>query len=247
VVFRQYPAQSVLSYANALQDEGNFGEVTRGAWADGYQRWTGEFGQETFKSRTGDVRLEMDDEAVEAAAKEQNVRADDLRNSVDALQKMINYRYWRTRAKSESELNTEQAHREIYEGQQLFKESKLREAKEKLLSGLTKFEEVLKNYPTIGSEDDAIDEIQPLGYWRYILRFGRISAARLPPPQDLGHPAGASLSWTACSSGITASESLSRPGILRQVPLPASCLALNRTPTVATVSDRHVAIVTGDV
>ncbi len=44
---------------------------------------------------------------------------------------------------------------------------------------MTKFEEVLKQYPTIGSEDDAIDEILTAQlYWRYILQIQQESVPR---------------------------------------------------------------------
>lgn len=172
VVFRQYPAHSLLSYAGALQSEGTFGERTRSAWQEAFRAWTGEFGQETFRTRNAEVRLEMDDQAVASEAQRQNLKPEDIRTAVDFLQNLINYRYWRLRALSESEEVTENAHREIYEGQLLFKEAKLNDAKKKLESGLTHFEEVLKKFPTIGKDDDVLDEILTAQlYWRYILQL----------------------------------------------------------------------------
>jgi len=180
IVFRQYPARCLLDYANVLQREGNFGEVTRNAWSDAFHGWTREFGQEVYKTRAGDIRLEMDDEAIEAAARDQNVRANDLRSAVDQYQRMVNYRYWRTRALSESEALTEEAHRDIYEGQRLFKEAKLSSARERLEAGMEKFAEVLKKHPTIASEDDAVDEaLLALLHWRYILQL-----QQEPVPRD---------------------------------------------------------------
>ncbi len=172
LLFRQYPYLSLMQNSVELQELGDFGEVTRAAWNEAFDEWTQKFGQEPYATFVGIVRLEMTDEDVESSAKEQQINANDLRGTVDTYQRMVNYRYWRTRALSESEALTEQAHREIFEGQQAFKEAKLTRARELLESGMTKYAQVIQKYNSLASEDGAIDEIlNALLYWRYILQL----------------------------------------------------------------------------
>jgi hypothetical protein len=175
-LFRQFPSHSLLVHAAELQNNGNFGEVTRAAWSDAFDKWTGEFGQDSFASEIGNsiiyYHLEMNEDDIVASAQEQKCKVEELQNLVDSSQKLVNYRYWRTRALSESEPLTEDAHREIYEGQQAFKEAKLTMAKQRLESGMAKFAQVLSKYPSIAVEDDAIDEsLKAMLYWRYILQL----------------------------------------------------------------------------
>ncbi|MDQ3332465.1 MAG: hypothetical protein M3552_17750, partial [Planctomycetota bacterium] len=75
------------------------------------------------------------------------------------LQNTSNYRYWRMRSLAESRTETTLAHREIYDGQQLFKEGKLPQAQEKLLSGLEKLETVFESHTGFAEDSLAVEEV----------------------------------------------------------------------------------------
>ncbi|MDZ4684583.1 MAG: hypothetical protein SH850_05790, partial [Planctomycetaceae bacterium] len=81
-------------------------EQTREAWATGLKEWTEIYGQELFTvPYEGDViefRMEMAEEDIAAASKTPEKIARH-RRTIDAYQKMVNYRYWRTRALCEAE------------------------------------------------------------------------------------------------------------------------------------------------
>lgn len=173
MLFRQYPARSQLAYAQALQREGLFDEKTQIAWDRGYQEWTGEFGREKFQAPVTEDRigiwLEMSEQEAEDLAEQTGADAESIRHWVNRYQNTANYRYWRTRALAESEPETVAAHRDIYEGQQLFKEGRLSRAQEKLFSGLTKFEQMLDRHPSLAKQDNTVEEgLMGLIYWRYI-------------------------------------------------------------------------------
>lgn len=130
MLFRQYPARSQLDYAHALQREGYFDEKTRVAWNRAFEDWTTRyennekgFGQEEFESPGGTIILEATPQAVQALAKKDNVKEMVKWTWIDRYQKIANYPYWRTRALSEGESNTVEAHREIHEGKQLYQSS----------------------------------------------------------------------------------------------------------------------------
>src|SRR5262249_38328292 len=59
VLFRGYPYRSHLSYADALQREGKFDDVSRTAWQDGYREWVEIYGKEQYIGPAGYYHLEM--------------------------------------------------------------------------------------------------------------------------------------------------------------------------------------------
>ena len=125
VLFRQYPTRCLLDYADALQREGQFDEVTQKAWENAYTEFTEVYGQEQFKTPGGLIRLESTNEDIERMAKEQDIDPRVLEYWGARYQNMANYRYWRTLSLAESELETVEAHRELYEGQQSFREGQV--------------------------------------------------------------------------------------------------------------------------
>ena len=167
-MFRRSPAQAMMDYPDALEREGVFEEQTRVGWDDAFRELTQGYGQELYLTPGGNIRMEATPEEVIAMAKEQNIDANLMAHWQKRYRKMAGYLYWRTRSISEAETATMDAHREIYDGQTLFREGKLRPAREKLLSGMQKFEQVLERHPTLYDEDAPIEEgLMALLYWNY--------------------------------------------------------------------------------
>jgi hypothetical protein len=88
---------------------------------------------------------------------------------VNRYQDTTNYRYWKIRAQSEAEQVTVEAHRELFQGDVLFKQGKLDEAKATLMSGMAKFQKMLIKYPALQIEDLTIEEgLNAVLLWQYI-------------------------------------------------------------------------------
>lgn len=165
-IFRSYPAHQYMEMGNARHREGSFDDATRQAWIDGFGSWTNDYGREEFPSELGPVRMEvLTDAEFEQLARENSekvgrtVTAAQLRRYVDFLQNTVNYRYWRLRAQAEARSDTAQAHKEIYDGQQDFKNGRLAESRDKLISGLKKLEDLFKQFPGFEEDDLAVEEV----------------------------------------------------------------------------------------
>jgi hypothetical protein len=179
-MFRRYPAQSRIDYAEVLEREGIFEEETRIGWEEAFRELTQKFGQEPFETPGGVIRLEATPEEIREMAKQQGRDANVLAYWQRRYRTMSNYNYWRTRALSEMEPETVEAHREIYEGKKLFREGKLRASKERLQSGMKKFAAVLERYPSLNHEDAPIEEgMTSVLYWVYIHQL----LAETPPTE----------------------------------------------------------------
>lgn len=151
------PSRSQLDYAQALHKEGSFGEIARAAWEEGYRDWTQKYGQVEMMTPGGKIHLEMTpDEAREAT--KTTAEAQELLRWLDQYQKMTNYRYWRTRALSESDPVTSEAHRAIYEAGREYQAQHLSEAEQLVLKGMGLFEQVMQKYPELSNEDATVEE-----------------------------------------------------------------------------------------
>lgn len=124
ILFRHYPQRSQIDYASTMHREGIFGEKARQAWTQSRDEWSGIFGKETHESRAGTVMLDPTREELDALAKTDGIDPQIKQREIDSLRRLTNYLYWRTRTRSEAEVGTDEAHRDIYEGQQLFLEGK---------------------------------------------------------------------------------------------------------------------------
>ncbi|MCH7685375.1 MAG: hypothetical protein IH899_01615, partial [Planctomycetes bacterium] len=198
LIFREHPAKSQLDYAEALQREGKFGEITREAWATANRNWTTKydengkdgFGLEHFLVLPvgGYVFLEADtdEEIKELIVDRDNAEYNEDSiagkwRAIDQFQNIVNYRYWRTRSQAESDGITEKAHRDLYEGKQLFKAARNSEAKERLLSGMQDFETLLGKYPVLLTDSITIEEcLMAFLYLQSIYQLEQI-----PMPKDL--------------------------------------------------------------
>ncbi len=184
-LFRSYPAHSYMEMGNVRHREGKFDEITRQAWRNGYTAWTGDYGTEEFASRVGPVRLEISEEKeFEDIARRNSellgrtVTTAQVKDQINFLQNTVNYRYWRTRSAAEAQTNTADAHREIYEGQELFKDSRLSEAEQMLMSGLEKLEILFDDFPGFEEDDLAVEEA--LKAMIYLRAIHRLNGTELP-------------------------------------------------------------------
>ncbi len=166
-LFRSYPARSQLDYADALQREGQFDETTRKAWEDAYRDWVENFGHMRFQ--TGDCEIFMEAPASEAAM-EQIMSASGkdrkhVEKELELYQNVSNYRFWRTKAHSEKQLNTTRMHSDLFEGEDLFKKGDIDAAQEALESGFARFKTMIDTYQELGSDDLTLEE----GLWGIML------------------------------------------------------------------------------
>jgi len=164
-LFRSYPAHSLMEYAHALQRDGLFEEKSRIAWDDAFRQWTEVYGKERLHSPAGWIHLEATaadiDEFVRQNKEELERVLPDATDEkkrkfmtywVGRYQDTTNYRYWRTRALTESDPITMAAHKQIYDGQELFKQQKISpgpggepsESEQNLYDGLQKYAVVLR-------------------------------------------------------------------------------------------------------
>ena len=182
-IFRQYPYRSQLDYAGALNREGFFGDVAIEAWRNAKVDWIERYGTERFATVEGyTVQLELPGEAdYVALAESQGVEVAQVRQSVRNYQNVVNYRYWRTRAISESKPATGEAHRALFEGEEFFKKNDLTKARALLVRGLERLDDVLVEYEELVSEDLTVEE----ALWGLMLVKKIDELLEKPPATDL--------------------------------------------------------------
>jgi hypothetical protein len=172
-LFRCYPYRSQLSYADALQREGKFDDISRNAWEIGYHEWVEQYGHDSFDGPFGKFHLEMTPRDIEEEAKAQNV-ADlgEYRGYVLRMLDQTRYPNWKVRAQAEAAKKMVEAHKLIYDGQNQFRKGNLSASREMLFKGMTAYEQLLKNYPAMAREDDSIEEgMTAVLYWQKILKL----------------------------------------------------------------------------
>ncbi len=185
-LFRSYPGRSMIDHASSLQKEGHFDEETREIWGKAFQYWRGVYGQETWHPAPYiDIHLDWKREEIEKfventvlpegfkGSKKDYER--DLRSWVIKYQNMTNFRYWYHKSYSETQKNTLEAHKDLYDALVLFPSGRTSEAARLAYEGLQKYEKIITD-PTYGvglREDDlAIEEVM-LGImtWRTALEL----------------------------------------------------------------------------
>lgn len=183
-LFRSMPARCQFDYAAVLQKDGKFGEETREAWQEALSDWTTKFGNEIFSVPVGelgtpvkfDIRLEMtrDDIKREVPNPDDALRVTKV---VDQYRKMVNYYYWTTRGNCESERTTSEAHRNLYEASQKYKNQEWDAAKDLVFAGMTGFDEILHRpeYVELKSEDTLVEEcLLGIRVWKDIHELGQL-------------------------------------------------------------------------
>lgn len=177
MLFRHYPARSQFDFANTRQREGKFDETTREGWYEGFNDWVRQYangkpgyGQEVIQHPYGGkIWLAMTPEELEQASEEDGISVDDKKKALLSYQNRCNFRYWKTRAEAESEGDTEDAHRKIYDGQRLVREQQFEQARTLLREGMQKYEKMLVDYQSLAQDDLAIEEaLLAVLYWQHL-------------------------------------------------------------------------------
>lgn len=179
-LFRSYPARSQLDYADALQREGKFTGLTVAAWQQSFDEWTQSYGKMTFKSPGCVLYMEANEDDVRQMAIDNDCDEEVVRRWLRHYQNTTNYRYWRTRAASESQPETAEAHQLIYDGEQLYKAGELAKALPKLQRGMNLFATILERHPELASEDLTAEE----GMWAVLLWQKILDLQQKPIPEN---------------------------------------------------------------
>jgi len=164
-LFRSYPTRAQLDYADARQREGKFDGVTVAAWQRSFTEWTQGYGKMPFKAPECVLYLEANEDDVQQMADDNNVDERIVQRWLKHYQHTTNYRYWRSRSHSESQPETGEAHRLIYEGEQLYKQGELADALSKLTRGMGLYASIIEAHPELSSEDLTAEE----GMWAVLL------------------------------------------------------------------------------
>jgi hypothetical protein len=171
-IFLSYPWRSQLSYADALQREGNFDEVSQAAWEQGYQEWVNQYGQEKFDGPSGTYHLDMSDQDITDEANAQGSDPGDYRQWVIRIRSETRYPYWKIRSQVEAQKLMIDAHKAIYDGKTEFRNGNLTVAKDLLFKGMTEYEQLIKKYDVLQQDDESIEEgLTAVLYWQYILKL----------------------------------------------------------------------------
>lgn len=176
-IFMTYPYRAQMDFANARQEEGQFGDVTREAWATGYREWTEEYGRMDFATPGGMIRFEADDQELKKMAEEDGVPLEVKIHWLGRYQNMVNYRYWRLRCAVERESEMAEARSELALGRRKFEEQELFEARDSLYSALEKFQKVVDEWrlpdgtSQLLTDEDQLAEtiIKGILIWKHVL------------------------------------------------------------------------------
>ncbi|GIX04734.1 MAG: hypothetical protein KatS3mg114_0603 [Planctomycetaceae bacterium] len=136
-------------------------EKTRQAWREGFEDWTNKYGQElytvNFLGKEVTFRLEMTADDIHAMAKSPE-EEQLLKTVVDQYQKMTNYRYWRTRALSEAEPETAEAHWQLFAAGVAYHKADPDKAIDHAWQAMNLFEKTLEKYPELRYEDNFAEQ-----------------------------------------------------------------------------------------
>ncbi len=178
-LFRSYPTRSQLDYADALQREGKFDSRTVQAWEQGFDEWTQGYGKMTFKAPECVLYMEANEDDVRLMAEDNKVDERVVHKWLNHYQHTTNYRYWRSRSHSESQPETGEAHKLIYEGEQLYKQGELAEALPMLQRGMGLYSTIIEKHPELADEDLTAEE----GLWAVMLWQKILELQEKPIPE----------------------------------------------------------------
>ncbi|MBL6707223.1 MAG: hypothetical protein ISQ06_14020, partial [Planctomycetaceae bacterium] len=178
-LFRSYPTRSQLDYADALQREGKFDSRTVQAWEQGFDEWTQGYGKMTFKAPECVLYMEANEDDVRLMAEDNKVDERVVHRWLNHYQHTTNYRYWRSRSHSESQPETGEAHKLIYEGEQLYKQGELAEALPMLQRGMGLYSTIIEKHPELADEDLTAEE----GLWAVMLWQKILELQEKPIPE----------------------------------------------------------------
>ena len=179
-LFRSYPSRSQLDYADALQREGKFDSRTVQAWEQGFTEWTDDYGKMPFKAPDCVIYMEANEDDVRQMAEDNDVDERIVQRWLRHYQHTTNYRYWRSRSHSEAQPETGEAHKLIYEGEQLYKQGELAKALPMLTRGMGLYATIIEKHPELASEDLTAEE----GMWAVLLWQKILELQQQPIPEN---------------------------------------------------------------
>lgn len=195
-VFLSMPARCMIERANARADDGKFGEETRLAWDQAFDAWD-KFGETEINAiRRGSndermtIKLKVTEDELIRMAPDPNER-EVLRSTVDAYQKITNYRYWHSRCALEAEPEMANAHEDIYQAGELYKKQDFEPATQQLLRGMASMEKIIdkQDFSEMRADDHLREEIQLAVLLLEMIH--RLSGAQMPPDFPLAKYAAA--------------------------------------------------------
>ena len=186
-LFDAKPAESQRQYAEAIEEEGQFGGALAG-WRQARADWVDELGRRPMPTFTvGPVTMAADDAEIDrlaeaatarlaAAGSDRVVTPEQVRAEVDRKKQSVNFDYWRDRAELEGRPEIVEARELIYDGKTAFVSDApgaQRVAADKLRRGLELWEAALADSPLKDSPAVLDDLLVDLLYYREALRFSR--------------------------------------------------------------------------
>ena len=177
-IFRSYPSRSLLDEADTLQREGKFGGQTQTAWSDAADAWINVYGVEEFDTGECIVWMEADEDALRI--RNLGVPQDRLSRYLKLYQETVNYRYWRTRALSEGETSTAEAHEMFHMAETEFKAGKPEVAIPLIEEGMKRYKKLIDDYPELRDEDLTKEE----GMWAVMIWRRSLQLAGESIPAD---------------------------------------------------------------
>lgn len=147
ILFRSGPYKSTMEYARARAREGFFDETNRRAWAEALDAWLNDYGKLEFATLKGMIKLNGTTEELQELADREGYTLDDKLQHQAREQDLTNYRYWQTLCEVEMLEQMVTARREMYAGRRAWLDlGDAAKAEASLLSGMTKFEQVLNTF-----------------------------------------------------------------------------------------------------
>lgn len=190
-LFRAYPTRSLFDYCVALQRDGIFGEKTRLAWQQSFEEWTKDYGQYHFvvpELKGRELWFSMSDEEIADASRGADGQVDEeleesLRKWLNQYQNIGNFRYWRARARCESESDTAKAHEIGYNAIKEYRAGNFRTARDLCFQAMGLFQNMLDLYPDLVLTDDQFGEeaISLVIVWKRCYQF--IPDGGVPPEE----------------------------------------------------------------
>ena len=179
-LFVMYPYRSHMDYATARQEENKFGDVTRIAWADSYDKWTQQYGQTDFPTPGGVIRFEWTPEELERQGEEDGYSLDLKLHWQGRYEDMVNYRYWKLRCSAERQPELAAARKDLADGRVQFRqEQDMIAARDTFYRGLERLQAVVDTPEyrrddgtsrLLADEADLVeDSLKAIIMWQHIL------------------------------------------------------------------------------
>ena len=198
-LYRVKPAEAQREYAEAVEEEGEFGDVARRGWEGALADWRA-FGKKPLSSPAGRIFVDPDGTAdiermtadinaeLEEAGVEGRVTAGLIASEVERKRKSLNYDYWERKAETESRPNTVAAREAIYEGKRLFFRGEPGDhaaAADSFEEGFRLWDQTYQAHPNLVEDGDLRgDLLVAMHYYRESLRYsGR--GDEIPPSTPL--------------------------------------------------------------